>query len=249
VTSKTLTTIVDTFSHRTWSLFYFRVIPHRVNNRKFFVRQKSSNFHLILPPNHLNTFFNVNVPETTVMGKDKRNKKDKPKEGSFIVKTAPKSNNLEDAVAWQAAQEVSRSEAVKLAAATKAKRKSSQSPMTSEAVRKILVPSPYPLRRLTGAPSTTAPSPRQSRGGPPAASPAPPLMVHQPPTSTESAGSIKATFASVALSPLNRRAGSTPTATTGDDNGTVAPSRLAASAALMEDPLLAALAKAKGTAA
>jgi hypothetical protein len=62
------------------------------------------------------------------MGKDKRNKKDKPKEGSFILKTAPKSNNLEDAVAWQAAQEVSRSKAVKLAAATKAKRKKLQSP-------------------------------------------------------------------------------------------------------------------------
>jgi hypothetical protein len=71
------------------------------------------------------------------------------------VKTTPKTNNVEDAVAWAAAQEVSRSEAVKLAAATKAKRKNSQSPMSSEAVRKILVPSP--LRRHTGAPTAARP--------------------------------------------------------------------------------------------
>jgi hypothetical protein len=246
VTSKILTTIVDTFGHQTWSPINFRVIPHCVNTCRNLVRQKSQNFRPILSPNNLNTF-NPNVPETTTMGKDKRNKKDKPKEGSFIMKTTPKSNNVKDAMAWAAAQEVSRSEAVKLAAATKAKRKNSQSPMSSKAVRKILVPFPSPSRRHTGAPSAAAPPSTPSRGGPPAA-PTGPSTVHKPPNSMEVAGS-KATFASMMSSPLNRRAGSTSTATTGGDNGSVAPSSLAASAALMEDPLLAALAKARGTAA
>jgi hypothetical protein len=139
------------------------------------------------------------------MGKKGNSKKDKPREGSSIVKSTPKSSNLQDAVAWAAAQEVARSEAVELAAATKAKRKAGISPMTSEVVRKILVPVTSPSRRppvpqtAKGPPTTTtvtamtttatatSSSPRAIRvGGPTEATRT--LPQQPPPTSSKSAG-------------------------------------------------------------
>jgi hypothetical protein len=62
---------------------------------------ESKYFPTIPFPTHFLTF-------SLIMGKDhKKNKKvDATKENSFIVKNRPRSNNLQDAMAWAAAQEV-----------------------------------------------------------------------------------------------------------------------------------------------
>jgi hypothetical protein len=78
-------------------------------------------------PNHFLTF-------SFTMGKDHRkNKKvNDSKEGSFIVKDRPRSNNLQDAKAWAVAQEEAREAAVKAAAATR----SIHPPTASEAKKR-----------------------------------------------------------------------------------------------------------------
>jgi hypothetical protein len=267
VTSKITTTIVETFGCRTWSPLLFRVIPHRVKTAETSRATGIPEFQSHLPPITTYNTFNPNIVPTTTMGKKGNSKKDKPKEGLSIVKASPRSSNLQDAVAWAAAQEVSRSEAVKLAAATKAKRKAGISPMTSEVVRKILVPVTSPSRRPPGSLTatttgpqatatatamttarTTSSSPRATRvGGPSEANRAPAQLPQPPPpTSTESAGVDRATFASVA-NPQSRLATTAPSAP-GGENGKVSSSQLAASAAMLEDPLEASLARARAIA-
>jgi hypothetical protein len=225
---------VEPFSHRNWQLNYF----HRVNTRVFFVRSKSSNLFPLLPSNINDNNFNPpnDAHETSTMGQ-KPNKKDKPKEGSSFAKSSPKSSNLQDTVAWAAAQEVSRSEAVKLAAATKANCKSAISPNDLRGCKENLRPCNLPIEATIRCPNdggrrhhaplevvvSWRPSRRRLNS----------LQIPRPPRSW----SVR----TEQLSPQWQIC-------TGGHSGKVSFTSLAASAAMLEDPLEASLARARAIA-